>query len=146
LREDTKIYRIAAAGGAVVAKDGRVMVMRRRGMWDLPKGHVEAGESLRECAAREVCEECGLDPAALTVGEELVRTVHSYVSPHSGRTEEKHTTWFAMRYTGDPTDVRPQTEEDITAVEWVSPATARLRAAGSYTTIREVIEKLIPTI
>jgi 8-oxo-dGTP pyrophosphatase MutT (NUDIX family) len=140
-----KVYKktvIEAAGGAVVARDGRVLMMLRRGMWDLPKGHLEPDETLRECAAREVCEECGLDPAFLTVGEELVRTVHSYFTA-GGRPEEKHTTWFAMTYTGDQEVATPQTEEDITALEWLDPAEASRRAAGSYQTIRQVITKLI---
>jgi 8-oxo-dGTP pyrophosphatase MutT (NUDIX family) len=134
-----------AAGGAVVAGDGRVLMMLRRGMWDLPKGHLEPGETLRECAAREVCEECGLDPARLTVGQELVRTVHSYASA-SGRPEEKRTTWFRMTYTGDPSSVTPQAEEDITALEWLTPDEAARRAAASYATIQQVMEKLIQTI
>ncbi len=143
--KDTKKTIIGAAGGAVVSSGGRVLMMLRRGVWDLPKGHVEAGETLRECAAREVCEECGLEPSQLTVGEELARTVHSYVSV-AGRPEEKHTTWFRMTYGGDPARVVPQTEEDITVLEWLTPGEARRRAATSFETIREVIEKLIGTI
>jgi 8-oxo-dGTP pyrophosphatase MutT (NUDIX family) len=135
------IYRIEASGGAVISRDGQVLMMLRRGMWDLPKGHLEAGETLRECAAREVCEECGLDPAYLAVGEELARTVHSYVSAE-GRPEEKHTTWFRMTYGGDPSGAQPQTEEDITALEWLTPPEARQRASTSYETIQEVLEKL----
>jgi 8-oxo-dGTP pyrophosphatase MutT (NUDIX family) len=139
--EDTKIFIIEAAGGAVVSRGGLILMMMRRGMWDLPKGHREDGESERECAAREVCEECGLDPEQLTVGEELARTVHAYVSA-SGRREEKHTVWFRMTYAGDPARVTPQTEEDITALEWVTPAEARRRAQTSFKTIQDVIEKL----
>lgn len=133
---------IEAAGGVVIGSDGTILMMLRRGMWDLPKGHREPGESERECAAREVCEECGLDPTHLAVGELIARTVHSYVSV-VGRAEEKHTAWFRMSYTGDPADVKPQTEEDITALEWLSPAEARMRAAKSYSTIQEVVANVI---
>ena len=131
---------IEAAGGAVVSHDGRVLVMLRRGMWDLPKGHLEEDETLRECAAREVCEECGLDPAQLTVHECIAETIHI-----SKPDEEKHTTWFRMTYDGDPARIAPQTEEDITALEWVTPDEARRRAATSFKTIQEVIEKLLQT-
>ncbi len=134
--KDTKKI-VRAAGGAVVGSDGRVLMMLRRGVWDLPKGHIEPGETERDCAAREVCEECGLEAALLTVGAELARTVHLSASD-----EEKHTVWFRMDYTGDPARVAPQTEEDITALEWVTPDEARRRAATSYSTIREVIAKL----
>ncbi len=142
--KDSKKTIVNAAGGAVVGKEGRVLMMLRRAMWDLPKGHLEQGESLRECAAREVCEECGLDPAKLTVGEELARTVHSYVSV-AGRPEEKHTTWFRMSYDGDPDDIAPQTEEDITELRWLAPDEALRLAATSFETIRQVMEKLTHT-
>lgn len=33
---------------------------RRRLVWSLPKGHVEAGETVEQAALREVCEETGL--------------------------------------------------------------------------------------
>ena len=42
-----------------------------RGLWSIPGGRVEAGESARECARREVREETGLD---VEVGD-LVATV-----------------------------------------------------------------------
>jgi 8-oxo-dGTP pyrophosphatase MutT (NUDIX family) len=116
-------------------------MMLRRGAWDLPKGHIEPGESERAAAAREVCEECGLDPALLAVGGEIARTVHL-----SAADEEKHTVWFRMDYSGDPARVAPQTEEEITALEWIVPDEARRRAAGSFDTIRTVIEKLITGI
>jgi 8-oxo-dGTP pyrophosphatase MutT (NUDIX family) len=139
--KDNEISIIEAAGGAVVGSDGRILVMLRRGMWDLPKGHRESGETPRECAAREVCEECGLDPRFLEVEEELALTVHSYLNA-AGRAEEKHTRWFRMSYGGDPAGAKPQTEEDITALEWVSLPEARRLAATSYETIQRVIAKL----
>jgi hypothetical protein len=56
--------------------------------------------------------------------------------------EEKLTTWFRMTYTGSLSAVTPQREEDIAALEWLSPAEATRRAAESFDTIREVIEKI----
>ena len=59
------------AVGAIVVRDGRLLMVRRgrepgRGLWSLPGGRVEAGESLSEAVRREVKEETGLDVA---VGE-----------------------------------------------------------------------------
>ncbi|UYM05086.1 NUDIX hydrolase [Solicola gregarius] len=62
------------AAGAVVQDDrGRVLlVLRARepeaGRWTIPGGHLESGETLEECARREVFEETGLE---IAVGREL---------------------------------------------------------------------------
>lgn len=54
----------------VIANRGRILVLRRAarmpyrpGSWDLPGGHLAAGESFDECLIREVKEETGLDVA-----------------------------------------------------------------------------------
>mgnify|MGYP000625090747 CR=1 FL=1 len=52
---------IKAAGGLVVNEDGEVLLIKRRGLWDLPKGKVEEGEFMRLAAVREVKEETGID-------------------------------------------------------------------------------------
>jgi hypothetical protein len=53
-------------GGLIVNDDGDLFVYQRSfqrrllpGCWDIPAGHVEPGESLREALAREVYEETG---------------------------------------------------------------------------------------
>lgn len=49
------------AGGVVIDRDGRVALRRAKaGDWVLPKGHIEAGESVAMAATREVDEEMGL--------------------------------------------------------------------------------------
>jgi 8-oxo-dGTP diphosphatase len=55
-----KSHRYAAAGGVLVNND-RVLILHRPKANDirLPKGEIEAGESAREAALREVVEETG---------------------------------------------------------------------------------------
>ena len=52
--------------GAVVVKQGRVLLVRRanapnQGQWSIPGGTVELGETLAQAAVREVREECGVE-------------------------------------------------------------------------------------
>lgn len=53
---------VPAASAIVTDESGRILLQRRRDneMWALPGGVMELGESLAECAAREVREETGL--------------------------------------------------------------------------------------
>lgn len=62
---------IACVGAVVVDRDGRLLLVRRgrdpgKGLWSIPGGKVEPGESDRDAVAREVLEETGLD---VVVGE-----------------------------------------------------------------------------
>lgn len=57
------------AVGAVVVRDGRLLLVRRGrgvaiGQWSLPGGRVEAGETLAAAVARELREETGLEGQA----------------------------------------------------------------------------------
>ena len=121
----------------VADSEGRVAMIHRRGRWDLPKGHRDAGESLAECAAREIEEECGL--SQLAVGEELCSTLHIYNT--YGRWELKRTTWFAVRALGS-TATTPQADEDIALVEWCTlEETVRRAEHESYPTIAQVMHE-----
>ncbi|MFH1623304.1 MAG: NUDIX domain-containing protein [Candidatus Aenigmatarchaeota archaeon] len=50
----------------LLERDGRILLGRRRnafgaGCWSMPAGHIEHGESVIECARRELKEETGLE-------------------------------------------------------------------------------------
>ena len=51
---------IKAGGGLVKNKAGQILLIFRRGKWDLPKGKLDDNETLLQCAIREVREETGL--------------------------------------------------------------------------------------
>ena len=121
-----------AAGGLVANSRGEVLMIFRNGKWDLPKGHLDEGESPVECAVREVKEECGLENVA--AGRLITCTDHIY-NMWGGWTM-KHTSWYAM--TSDDVRLTPQTGEGITVVEWVPATGIAEKLAGSYSTIAEV--------
>ena len=115
---------VPAAGGFVLrAHDGRIEVLLifRRGVWDLPKGKQDAGESIEECARREVREELGID--AVTITGRVGRTIHGY--PHGDKYAVKTTHWFTM--STDAATFRPQAKEKIERVEWVPLSEAKRR-------------------
>lgn len=122
---------VAAAGGYVMrgstdAPD--LLLIRRRGVWDLPKGTVEADESSIETARREVCEEVGLDE--VHVLDDLDRTLHGYY--RDDRFWVKTTRWYAM--TAEAGVLRPEREEGIDRVAWIGWADVTDRLG--YRTLR----------
>ena len=105
---------IKAAGGLVKNKAGEVLLIFRRGKWDLPKGKLDNNETLLECAMREVKEETGL--TLLEAGKEIDITYHTYVE--FGRHILKESHWYMM-YSKSMEIFKPQVEEDITEIRWV---------------------------
>jgi 8-oxo-dGTP pyrophosphatase MutT (NUDIX family) len=54
-------YKTESAGGVVVNKKGRVLVVSQHGTsWSLPKGHIDPGETKLQAAIREIEEESGI--------------------------------------------------------------------------------------
>ncbi|HTR28535.1 MAG TPA: NUDIX domain-containing protein [Puia sp.] len=109
-----KFILVRAGGGLVRDPQGRYLFMLRRGKWDLPKGKLDPGETLEQCAVREVREETGLREVKLD-GPLLV-TWHTY--DESGHHILKETHWFRMSILSDQPIV-PQAEEQITELRWV---------------------------
>lgn len=86
---------VTAAGGYVgcaLSGDVALLVIFRRGVWDLPKGTKDPGESVEVCARREVCEEVGID--ALTLRRSLGTTQHGYSDGDAYAVKTTH--WYLM--------------------------------------------------
>jgi 8-oxo-dGTP pyrophosphatase MutT (NUDIX family) len=126
---------IRAAGGLVLNENGEVLFMFRRGKWDLPKGKLDPGESLEECALREVEEETGL--GHLTLEKFLLITEHDY--EEKGTAIRKETHWYLMRANGDQPLV-PQEEEDISDLKWLGTPEFRIVENNTYPSILDVLK------
>ena len=100
-----------AAGGKVVNSNGEVLFIYRNNKWDLPKGKVEKGESLEECAIREVEEECGI--SGLKLEKHLETTYHIF--RQNGDLVLKISHWFLM-FVDFNGILIPQKEEGIEEV------------------------------
>jgi ADP-ribose pyrophosphatase YjhB (NUDIX family) len=78
------------AVGAIVVKDGRVLLARRGkepsyGLWSVPGGAVRLGERLEDATKRELREECGIEielTAVIEVIERMVRDPDGKVQYH----------------------------------------------------------------
>ncbi len=124
-----------AAGGLIVDPDGEILMMFRRGKWDLPKGKLDPGETIEACALREVAEETGLKN--ILIRKKLTVTFHLYRL--KDRNILKQTHWFLMDFSGGELTV-PQIEEDILDIQWVKKEHAGKYLQYSYPNIREVFE------
>ena len=127
---------IEASGGKVYNSKNQLLAIYRLEKWDLPKGKVEKGESVREAAVREVEEECGISD--LEIKKELNSTYHTYWM--KGKFMLKRSYWFEMSYDGSEKLV-PQTEEDIQEVKWLSVDSLDEFKANTYASILEVINE-----
>ena len=124
---------VNAAGGLVENRRGDYLLIKRDGLWDLPKGHQEAGEDIKVTALREVLEETGVDD--LSLGDLICVTDHCY--KRNGIWHLKHTWWYRMYYL-KPLDLTPQTEEDITKAAWVAKSSLPPFLKNTYPSIKEV--------
>lgn len=122
-----------AAGGLVVNQQQEVLLIFRRGKWDLPKGKLDNGESIEACAIREVSEETGL--RSLQLQHQIGETFHTY--SQNGRPILKQTFWYHMLFTGTELTV-PQIEEDILDIQWIQPTHLSRYLKYSYQNIAAV--------
>jgi 8-oxo-dGTP pyrophosphatase MutT (NUDIX family) len=133
--EKTKII---AGGGLVLNDAGELLMIYRRGKWDLPKGKLDEGETIEECAVREVEEETGV--TGIERGALISIGYHEYFDTYLKEDVIKETHWYAMKVRGEQSLV-PQTEEDITEIGWVKGAELEKCLTDSYPNVVEVVRK-----
>ena len=133
-----KFSLILAAGGLVQNEKKEILIIFRRGKWDLPKGKLDKGEKLEDCAVREVEEETGLRNVKLI--SPLIITYHTYYEGTRFILKESH--WYNMNVKGDQQLV-PQTTEDIHEIKWVARAAIEKYFPECFPSVIDVIIKFI---
>ncbi|MEI7959294.1 MAG: NUDIX domain-containing protein [Chitinophagaceae bacterium] len=127
---------IIAAGGIVMNPKQEILWIFRRGFWDLPKGKLDPGETIPQCALREVEEETGINDIQLN--ELITITYHEYFDKYLNTQVTKETHWYKMSIQ-DLQNGIPQTEEDIEKMEWFPIDVLEIPMQHTYENIKLVI-------
>jgi 8-oxo-dGTP pyrophosphatase MutT (NUDIX family) len=132
-----RFKQVKTGGGLVKNKAGEVLLIFRRGKWDLPKGKLDDGENLQQCALREVQEETGL--MQIEIANEINTTYHTYVQFGKHILKESH--WYMMFSKGNEL-FKPQFEEDITEIRWVKKQDLKNYLNNTFPTIISVLKNV----
>ncbi|HEY4875524.1 MAG TPA: NUDIX hydrolase, partial [Puia sp.] len=130
-----KFIIIKAGGGLVKNEKDELLFIFRRGKWDLPKGKLDKGETIEQCAVREVEEETGLKNIKLK--SPLTTTFHTYDENGKHCLKESH--WFNMQ-TKSGQELIPQLEEQITKLQWITENKISSLLNNTYPSIVDVLQ------
>lgn len=129
-----KFTLVRAAGGFIKNEKKELLMIYRKGKWDLPKGKIDKGETPEECVVREVKEETGLKNVQLIAP--LTTTYHTY---HEGsRFILKETIWYWMMAESKQ-ELHPQKEEDINEAKWVNEEELKDCLENSWHAIEDIV-------
>ena len=130
--------RLITSGGVVI-QNHQILFIFKNGRWDLPKGHLEEGNSSKETALIEISEETGLPKKNLTVLKKLIPT--HYHKRVQGEMIVKKTIWYLVEFNGN-TDMPliPDKNEGITECRWFSLNELVLVLEKSHERIRYLME------
>ncbi len=115
-----------SAGGIILREiDGTLKIAlaqhaQTTNSWVLPKGHVEAGETIEQVALREIYEETGLENVQLITH---LGTITRESLKSNGDVEEK-TIHFFLAYAPGNSHSRLPTDPRFVEVSWFSPQEA----------------------
>jgi 8-oxo-dGTP pyrophosphatase MutT (NUDIX family) len=129
--------KIEAAGGIVQRKQ-KFLVIKRKGLWDIPKGKIDKGEDAETACVREIKEECGIDGHRIM--HPLVETYHCM--KWNGEPAIKRTYWYMLAYDG-PKATQPEVKEDITEATWMSRKKLLGIRTDTFGSITEVLDAFV---
>lgn len=136
-----RTFSMAPAAGGVVVADNEFAAIERHGIPDLPKGHVEEGESVESAALREVEEETGL--TGLKILRPLPSSWHCYLYEEEWRL--KQTSWFLMS-AEDEGHASPQLEEGITEVVFLGASDLEWFLKNTFRSLADTLSEPLNSI
>lgn len=103
-------------GGLIFNSSGQVLLVRRKrppqaGLWHIPGGKMEPGETLAECCRREVFEETGMlvtPSSILAVADRSIEGFHYIIIDF-------------LAHLNSDSPVQPTPSSDATDARWVHP-------------------------
>ena len=131
-----KLVLIKAAGGLVHTEEDELLLIFRRGKWDLPKGKLDNNEDMKACAVREIREETGL--AEVEIEKDLLITYHTYHQDGKHILKESH--WFLGK-AKKQLNLIPEIEEDIEKCEWVPASQLAPYLENTHASILDVVKE-----
>ena len=104
--------------GAITVKDGKVLLVKRaiepsKGLWAIPGGTLKLGETLEECARREILEETGI---RIKVGACVY--VFDFLERDNKRKIKFH--FVVVDFVADYISGKPQGADDALDARWLS--------------------------
>lgn len=128
-------FKVVQAAGGIVDNGGKFLMIYRRKVWDLPKGKLDRGETIENCAVREVEEETGVK---VRIDRKIDAVWHTYIDGKKYILKKTH--WYGMSCVSDK-KMAPQKDEGIKKVEWMTMDEVRKALHGSYRSIRYVMQE-----
>jgi 8-oxo-dGTP diphosphatase len=125
------------AASVALIEGGRVLLIERarppyRGLWTLPGGRREAGETAEQCAIREVGEELGVTP----------RTLVPVLTERFGGPAGAD--WHLAVFAAAGFDGTIVPSDEVAGIAWVAPdAMGRLRTTPG---LRETLERALRAV
>ncbi|MBK6521473.1 MAG: NUDIX domain-containing protein [Sphingobacteriaceae bacterium] len=119
----------------MIQNKDKYLFIKRLGKWDLPKGKLDKGETIQQAAIRECEEECAV--TGLTILKQLPDTYHIYEYKTGHALKVSY--WFHME-TSSNKELKPQTEENIEEVRWLSVDEIKsIVLKNTYITIEKLV-------
>jgi len=106
-----------SAGGIVLNKEGKVLVVNQRGVsWSLPKGHIDGEEDALTTAKREIYEESGINSLELVKELGKYERYKNNINGGDDTSELKEITMFLFKT--DQQELKP-VDKDNPEARWV---------------------------